>query len=311
MTAPWVAMTSQPSERRLERQPDKPDMTRAPILMATGSSTFWICSLSLSICPLARLANKYRANKSLGRGDSMRIGNVFVLASILALLGQSVAHADAVLTVVPPTGPIAAGQPFTVAIDVTGPTVIHSGQTITSPVSDLAAFQFDIAFNCTVPTGNATACQPGPSVLEAISVSEGSFLPNGAANITFFTPGSIDNTAGEITVIGDVGASGVTGSGDLVNVTFQGLMQGITDISILANSDLQLYDSNSNPIVVDDSVTTSPTKETFPTNQSLSASVVITPEPSSSLLLFGGIVALVVLGCGRRTRRSRTASSLV
>lgn len=207
----------------------------------------------------------------------MKITNVFVLAAALGLLAHGTAFADAVLTVVPPSGPIAAGRPFTVAIYVTGPTVIHNGQQITSDVSDLAAFQFDIAFNCSVPASNPTACQPGTRVLRAMSVSEGSFLPNGGANITFFEPGSIDNTAGEIRVIGHVGASGVTGSGALVYVTFQGLAHATTNIAILANSDLQLYDSKANPIVVDDSVTTSSNKETFPTNQFLSASVTITP----------------------------------
>lgn len=65
---------------------------------------------------------------------------------------------------------------------------------------------------------------------------------------------------------------------------------------ILANSDLQFFDSNFDPIVVDNSVTTSPNLQTFPTNQSLSASVVITPEPpSGELLLLGGMFALAAL----------------
>ena len=233
----------------------------------------------------------------------MEIPSVFVAAAALALIGHSGAFADAVLTVAPSSSVIAAGQTFTVAIDVTGPTVIHNGQQTTSDVSDLAAFQLDLAFNCTVPTATPNACHPGASVLKAISVSEGSFLPNGGANITFFEPGSISNAAGEITLIGDVGASGVTGSGDLVNVTFQALTQGTTDISILANSDLQFYDSNSNPIVVDDSVTTSPNLETFPTNQFLSASVTITPEPSSGLLLMGASAVLLAFRRARRPQR--------
>jgi hypothetical protein len=133
-------------------------------------------------------------------------------------------------------------------------------------------------------------------VLKALSVSEGSFLPDGGANITFFEPGTIDNTAGEISNIGDVGFSGVSGSGDLVDVTFQALTTGKTSIAILANGDLQFFDSNFNPIVIDDSVTTSPTAETFPTNQSLSASVMVTPEPSSwQLMLLGGILWLIAL----------------
>ena len=223
----------------------------------------------------------------------MRIAKVFILTAALMLVGYSTAFADAVLTVVPQSGPLTVGQTFTVGIHVTGPTVIHNGVATTSNVTDLDAFQFDLAFNCSVPTANPTSCQPGASVLDAISVSEGSFLPNGGSNLTFFEPGTINNSAGEISFIGDVGASGVTGSGDLVDVTFKVLTTGTTSIAILGNRDLQLFDSNFDPIVVDNSVTTSPNLQTFPTNQSLSASVTITPEPSSAqLLLLGGVVGL-------------------
>ena len=225
----------------------------------------------------------------------MKIAKVFALATVLMLFGSIRGFADAVLSVVPPSGVIA-GQTFTVGIFVTGPTVIHNGSVTTSNVTDLDAFQFDLAFNCVVPTASPTGCQPGASLLQALSVSEGSFLPHGGSNATFFEPGTINNAAGEISLIGDVGASSVTGSGDLVDVTFKALTTGTTDIAILGNSDLQFFDSNGNPIVVDDSVTTSPGLETFPTNESLSAAVVVTPEPSSvELLLLGGIVMLGAL----------------
>ncbi|HEX7158222.1 MAG TPA: hypothetical protein VF214_04380, partial [Edaphobacter sp.] len=132
---------------------------------------------------------------------------------------------------------------------------------------------------------------------------EGSFLPNGGSNITFFEPGTINNTAGEISLIGDVGVSGVTGSGTLVDITFQALSTGTTNIAILANGDLQLFDSSFNPIVVDDSTTTSTGTETFPTNQFLSATVNVVPEPSSGQLLFlGAFTALTVLVCASRRR---------
>jgi hypothetical protein len=129
-------------------------------------------------------------------------------------------------------------------------------------------FKFDLAFNCTVPTADPTGCQSGPSVLKAISASEGSFLTNGGTNITFFQPGTIIGTGGEIALISDVAVSGASGSGDLLNVTFQAVTPGITSIAILANSDLQLYDSNFTAIVVDNSVTTSPTTQTFPLTSS-------------------------------------------
>jgi hypothetical protein len=229
----------------------------------------------------------------------MKLAKIFVLTAAMVLLGHCTAFADAVLSVVSPSG-IVAGQTFTVGIYVTGPTIIHSGTTITSNVTDLDAFQFDLAFNCTVPMASPTGCQPGASMLDALSVTEGPFLANGGANPTFFVPGTINNAAGEISLIGDVGASGVTGSGDLVDITFKALTTGTTNIAILANSDLQFFDSNFNPIVVDNSVTTSPNLQTFPTNQSLSASVVVTPEPPSvQLLLLGGMIALAALAYDR------------
>jgi hypothetical protein len=239
----------------------------------------------------------------------MKLAKAFVLTAALVLFGYSNAFADAVLSVIPPSGSIGIGQTFTVGIYVTGPTVIHNGQTITSDVTDLNAFQFDLAFNCSVLSADPAGCQPGASVLDAISVSEGSFLPNGGANPTFFEPGVIDNAAGEISLIGDVGALGVTGSGNLVNVTFQALTAGTTSIAILANGDLQFYDSSFNPIVIDNSVTTSPNKETFPTNQSLSTPVTVTPEPPSlQLMLLGGIAMLFALT--RPDRRLRNVMPL-
>lgn len=234
----------------------------------------------------------------------MKLSKMFLLVAALMLCGYSNAFADAVLTVVNPSGSVDIGQTFTVGIYVTGPTIVHKGTSITSDVSDLGAFQFDLAFNCAVPGADATSCQPGASILNAISVSEGSFLPDGGSNFTFFEPGTIDNATGLISGIGDVGLFGVTGSSNLLNVTFQALTAGTTDIAILANSGLQFYDSTGNPIVIDDSVTTSPNKETFSTNQFLSTPVTVTPEPpSAQLLLLGGIVGLIALS--RPDRRLR------
>lgn len=231
----------------------------------------------------------------------MKSGKFLLLAAALIFSGHT-SFADAVLSVVPVPGSLTVGQQFTVSFNVTGPTVSHGGQTFPSDVTDLDAFQFDIAFNCSVAGGNSTSCAPGAGILSALSVTEGSFLSDGGSNPTFFEPGTINNSNGTISLIGDVGASGVTGSGTLVNITFQALQVGTTNIAILANSDLQFYDSNGNPIVIDDSVTTSPSKETFPTNQFLSTTVTVAPvpEPSSGqLLLLGGSIFLIALSLPR------------
>ena len=236
----------------------------------------------------------------------MNLRRLFLLAITFVFAPHTAAHADAVLSVIPYTNSVTVGQQFTVGIYVTGPTINHNGQTISSDVSDLSAFQFDLAFNCSVSDGNSSSCAPGASILNAVSVTEGPFLPNGGSNATFFEPGTINNANGTISMIGDVGLAGVTGSGYLVNIAFQALLPGTTSIAILANSDLQFYDSNFNPIVIDNSVTTSPGQQTFPTNQFLSTNVTVAaspvPEPSSiQLLSIGGtFVLLAVVGARRR-----------
>lgn len=86
-----------------------------------------------------------------------------------------------------------------------------------SNVTDLYAFQFDLAFD--------------PAVLSAQSVSEdGYFSSNGVA----FLPGTVDNTAGTISFIADTlsgSGPGFTGSTQLATITFTALADGITSIS--------------------------------------------------------------------------------
>ena len=79
--------------------------------------------------------------------------------------------------------------------------------------TDLAGWQLDIAFN--------------PDVLEAMSVTESSFLSKDGGN-TFFHEGEIDNASGEITGIGGVliSRSGVSGAGTLLSVTFEAKAAG-------------------------------------------------------------------------------------
>ena len=101
---------------------------------------------------------------------------------------------------------------------------IHVGDTFTlgiraDNVSDLAGWQFDIAFD--------------PALLEAVSVSEGDFLKTDGGS-TFFQKGLIDNGSGKITglsvaLLGDHGASG---SGDILHVQFKAKSGGNTEIAL-------------------------------------------------------------------------------
>ena len=92
-------------------------------------------------------------------------------------------------------------------------TPIHTGDTFTlnihaENVSDLAGWQFDIAFD--------------PAVLEAIDVSEGDFFKTEGES-TFFQSGSIDNAAGKIAGLSAARLStqGASGTGTLLQVRFK------------------------------------------------------------------------------------------
>ena len=76
-------------------------------------------------------------------------------------------------------------------------------------VSDLAGWQFDIAFD--------------PATLEALDVSEGDFLKSDGGT-TFLQRGSIDNAGGKITglIAGRISEGGVSGSGSVLQVRFKG-----------------------------------------------------------------------------------------
>ena len=103
-------------------------------------------------------------------------------------------------------------------------TPIHIGDTFTfdiraESVSDLAGWQFDIAFDS--------------AVLEAIEVSEGGFL-KADGGTTFFQSGSIDNGAGKITglIAGRISEGGVSGSGTVLQVRLKAKSQGETEIAL-------------------------------------------------------------------------------
>ena len=104
------------------------------------------------------------------------------------------------------------------------PTPIHLGDTFTldihaENISDLAGWQFDIAFD--------------PTALEAIDVSEGDFLKMDGSS-TFFHGGTIDNAAGKIGGLSAARFStqGGSGIGTLVQVTFKAKSPGETEVTL-------------------------------------------------------------------------------
>jgi ABC-type transport system substrate-binding protein len=108
------------------------------------------------------------------------------------------------------------GETFTVNINV-------------SFVEDLYTWQAGMSFNA--------------SVLEALSIAEGEFLKR-AGVPTLWTPGTIDNVVGEIgySACSITGATpGVSGNGQLMNVTFKVKESGTSDLNL---TDVLLLDSN-------------------------------------------------------------------
>jgi hypothetical protein len=135
-------------------------------------------------------------------------------------------------------------------------------------VTDLYAFQFDLSF--------------APSLLSAVSIVEGTFLPGGGA--TFFIPGTIDNVGGTVALTADTllgSGPGVDGSGTLAILTLTGLAPGTSAIDL---SNVFLLDSNLNSIgasLQSGSVTiTSPTTPVS--------------EPNTLVLLLAGVVGVFI-----------------
>ena len=103
-------------------------------------------------------------------------------------------------------------------------TPVHIGDTFifdvrAENVSDLAGWQFDLAFD--------------PTILEAIDVNEGNFLKSGGES-TFFQGGRINNASGKITGLSAalLGDRGVSGSGTVLQVRFKAKSEGETRIAL-------------------------------------------------------------------------------
>ena len=101
---------------------------------------------------------------------------------------------------------------------------LHAGDTFTldlsaENISDLAGWQFDIAFD--------------PAVLEAAEINEGDFLKT-KEGTTFFQKGIIDNRSGKITGLSSalLSGGGVTGTGTLLSIQFSAKAGGETQLKL-------------------------------------------------------------------------------
>jgi hypothetical protein len=138
---------------------------------------------------------------------------------------------------------------------------VFSLDIVLSEVTDLYSYEFDISFD--------------PLLLAAQDIIEGSFLSTGGS--TFFIPGTIDNSAGSVSVTGNslVGeVPGVNGSGTLVTLSFLALSEGI---SLVQLANVVLLDSTLADITA---VTLS------------SIEVTAVPLPAGLPLLMSGIAVL-------------------
>jgi len=143
--------------------------------------------------------------------------------SIILLAGIGSALGDNIL-ISPASQTVSVGKTFTVDINV-------------DQIPDLFDYEFGLRFD--------------PAVLAAHSVTEGALFAN--TGDSFYSPGTIDNTAGTIlatadTLIGNV--PGVSGPGTLAIVQFTAIAAGMTSIDFSPQSDLILQDSKGSTLAV-------------------------------------------------------------
>lgn len=176
----------------------------------------------------------------------------------LGVLSAQSAFAVPVLSITATPDPAVKGSPVVLSVLISG-------------IADLYAFQYTLSFNA--------------AVLQATGVTEGSFLSS--RGNTYFDGGSIDNTAGKVSLSFDslIGpGAGASGNGMLARIAFNVINTGT---STLAFSDVLFLDSALNTITV----------------QADSRVLVAVPEPAALALFCLGLAGLSALRLnGRRPR---------
>ena len=179
---------------------------------------------------------------------------------------------------------LSASRTFAGTIDVAGPVSDPKiGDTFevdvdVSGIADLYAFQFDLTFD--------------PTLLAADSVTEGAFLPGGGT--TFFVPGTIDNTGGDISANADTliaAIPGVTGDGTLVKFEFTALAAGTSAISF------------ANEILLDSSLNDTTADSTFQNGSVTVSDASTVPEPKTLTFLCVGLLPLMLIRRGPLCRK--------
>lgn len=215
----------------------------------------------------------------------LHIRKFLTFAPALVLLAATTAFADGVVTLSP--GPVGPGQIFTVAVNITGPTV----KDVPSGASDVYAFELDLSF----PS----------SLVQARQVADGTFLPGGGT--TYFSRGTIDNGTGTVShIFGTLisAPSGASGSGTLVNIKFQGIAAGTPEIAL---TKITLLDSHLNPIVVDDTPAQVTTTVSLNTAEVRSPGFSLTSPDGQPLTIQAGVSSVALDKSAVRPRREPAA----
>ena len=197
-----------------------------------------------------------------------------LLLSVMLLAGARLASADPIVAAVARIPPHT-GDAFSFSV----------GDTITvdigvSYVPDLYDYQFSLAFD--------------PHALRADSITEAPFFAN--TGRSFFTPGTIDNTSGVLSLTADTlfgPGPGLVGPGLLATAQFTALAAGSTSITLAPLSDLVLEDSQGNTLGY------------VAQSSDILVGNTAVPEPSTVSLLLVGLAFL-----GIAARRLNTSAAM-